>query len=273
MRSCGRIRKEIGHGWTQITHGELRNLEMAVLKLGQGETYRLHTKDREYAAVLIEGACQVELRDGQMGFLGPRRNPFQDMPSGVLVTRDESIRLLATADCLLGIGSSPAGKRIENVILTPTEVGVAMRGADNWAREVRKVCWSDNTKGNMLLAGETCTPSGNWSTIPPHRHQYDVDGEEAPYEEIYFFLFSHPKGYGLIWQFDDEGDLDQAFGLKSGDAVYHNEGYHPTVCSPGTMLYHLTFMAGPRRLSQAQVHQDYQYILDAANMQNQFRPG
>ena len=59
-------------------------------------------------------------------------------------------------------------------MITPTDVKSGMRGADNWRREVRMVCWSDNTRGEMLLAGETCTPSGNWSTVPPHRHQYDV---------------------------------------------------------------------------------------------------
>jgi 5-deoxy-glucuronate isomerase len=272
MRSCGRIRKKIGHGWTQIIQGELHNLQLAVLELEEGDTYQLDTVDREYAAILIRGACQVELQDGRLVHLGPRRNPFEDMPSGVLVTRDETVRFVAVTDCMLGIGSSPAKQKLQNEIVLPAQVDVLTRGADNWTREVRKVCWSDNTEGNLLLAGETCTPSGNWSTIPPHRHQYDVAGEEAPYEEIYFFLFSHPKGYGLIWQFDDEGDMDQAFSLKSGDAIYHNEGYHPTVCSPGTTLYHLTFMAGPRRESRAQVHRDYRYILDKANLENQFTP-
>jgi 5-deoxy-glucuronate isomerase len=272
-RSCGRIRKKIGRGWTQIIQGELQNLEMAVLKLGKGETFVLNTEDREYAAILISGACQVELLDGQAGSLGPRKNPFDDRPSGVLATRDETVRFEAVADCLLGIGSAPAEERVENIIVRPADVDVMTRGSGNWTREVRKVCWSDNTRGNLLLAGETRTPSGNWSTVPPHRHQYDVPGEEAPYEEAYFFQFSHPQGYGLIWQFDDEGDLDQAFSLKAGDAVYHNEGYHPTVCSPGTTLYHLTFMAGLRRESRARVHQDYQYILDEANLENQFTPG
>jgi 5-deoxy-glucuronate isomerase len=272
MRACGRIRKSIGHGWTQITSGELQNLELSALKLGAGDVHALRTSDREYAVVLIEGECQIVLQDGPTGVLGPRLNPYEYLPSGLFVTREEAVTFRAVRPSLLGIASSPATNKLENKIICSHEVEVVIRGADNWSREVRKVCWSDNTRGNMLLAGETCTPSGNWSTIPPHRHQYDVEGEEAAYEEVYFFQISHPQGYGLIWQFNDEGSMDQAFSLKTGDAVYQNEGYHPVVCSPGTDLYHLTFMAGPQRESRARVHKDFEYILNEVNLRNQFTP-
>lgn len=272
MRTCGRIRKEIGQGWTEITAGELRNLEMAVLHLGGGQTHTLQTGDREFALVLIQGECRVSLRSGPGATLGPRRNPFDDLPYALFVSREETVDFEARDSSFFGIASSPAEKKLAHTFITPDQVGAGLRGADNWTREVRKICWSDNTTGNLLLAGETCTPSGNWSTIPPHRHEYDVEGEEAAYEEIYFFQFSRPQGYGLIWQFDDQGDLDQAFSLKTNDAVYQNKGYHPTVCSPGTTLYHLTFMAGSRRESWARVHKDYRYILEEADLENQFRP-
>ena len=272
MRACGRIRKEIGHGWTQITNGQLRNLELAVLRLEKGEKYVLETAGREWAIVLIQGECQFTIGAGPASSLGPRENPFQDMPYALFVSRDEVVGLGASAGCMFGIASSPAEKKLPHSVITPSQVDVSIRGADNWTREVRKICWSDNTEGNLLLAGETCTPSGNWSTIPPHRHQYAAEGEEASYEEVYFFQFSRPQGYGLIWQFDDTGEMDQAFSLKTDDAVYQNEGYHPVVCSPGSTLYHLTFMAGPQRISQARVHQDYRYLLDEMDLGNQFTP-
>lgn len=272
MQSCGRIRKEIEKGWIQITDGELQNLEMGVLSLEAGDKYTLHTKEREYAIVLIQGECEVRLERGLTAILGPRRNPFEEMPFGVFLSRDESVMFSAKEKSLFGIGNSPAKNKMANALITPDKVEKMVRGSDNWTREVRKVCWSDNTEGNLLLAGETCTLSGNWSTIPPHRHQYDVEGEEAPYEEIYFFQFSHPKGFGLIWQFDDEWEMDQAFSLKTNDAAYMSKGYHPVVCGPGTTLYQLTFMAGPRRISKARIHKDYQFLLDEKNMANQYKP-
>jgi 5-deoxy-glucuronate isomerase len=272
MRSCGRIRKEMGNGWTRVTNGELRYLEMAVLQLGKDEDFVLHTEEREWAIVLIQGECRLAIKDRPNVDLGPRENPFEGMPYALFASRDQVITFDAPADCIFGIASSPAAEKLPNTVITPDQVDVSIRGAGNWTREVRKVCWSDNTDGNLLLAGETCTPSGNWSTIPPHRHQYEVEGVEASYEEIYFFQFSGPQGYGLIWQFDDAGEMDQAFSLKANDAVYQNEGYHPVVCGPGTTLYHLTFMAGPQRISQARVHDDYQYLLDDLEMGNQFTP-
>jgi 5-deoxy-glucuronate isomerase len=272
MRSCGRIRKEIHSGWTAITSGQLASLELAVLSLGAGEEFVLDTGDREYAPVLIRGECQVALDSGLAVTLGPRGDPFTDLPSALFASREETVRFRACRESFLGIGSAPAVKKLANSVVTPAEVEVAIRGVDNWAREVRKVCWSDNTAGNLLLAGETCTPSGNWSTMPPHRHQVGEAGEEAAYEEIYFFQFSQPQGYGLTWQFDDEGEMDQAFSLRTNDALYHNQGYHPVVGGPGATLYHLTFMAGPQRISQARIHPAFRHLLQDHGQENPFRP-
>jgi 5-deoxy-glucuronate isomerase len=272
MRSCGRIRKEIHSGWTAITSGQLASLELAVLSLEAGEEFALDTGEREHAAVLIRGECQVALDRGLAVILGPRSDPFQAPPFALFVSREETVRFVARRPSLFGIGSSPATTKLANTVVTPAEVEAAIRGADNWAREVRKVCWSDNTAGNLLLASETCTPSGNWSTMPPHRHQVDEAGEEAAYEEVYFFQFSHPQGFGLTWQFDDEGEMDQAFSLKQNDALYHNQGYHPVVGSPGATLYHLSFMAGPQRISQARIHPAFRHLLQDRGMENQFRP-
>ena len=121
-----------------------------------------------------------------------------------------------------------------------------------------------------MLQVAQCAPSGNWSTVPPHRHQFDVEGEEVPYEEIYYFRFSRPQGFGLIWQFDD--DMDQAFSLKTNDAVYISRGYHPVACGPGAMLYQLTLMSGPRRISQASLHPDYRFLLEEKDLANQYTP-
>ena len=119
---------------------------------------------------------------------------------------------------------------------------------------------------------ETIDLLSNANHLPPHRHQYDVEGREAPYEEIYFYQFDRPQGRGLIWQFDDETGMDQAFSLQTNDAAYMSGGYHPVTCMPGSTLYHLTLMVGPRRMSQASLHPDYRYLLDEKNLQNQYTP-
>ena len=98
MQTCGRIRRPLEKGWTQITNGELKYLEMGVLSLQQGEEYTLQTQEREFAIVLIQGQCEVKLESGLTGILGPRSNPFEGMPFGLFLTREETITFWALAN-------------------------------------------------------------------------------------------------------------------------------------------------------------------------------
>ncbi len=268
--SCGRIRKQLGGGMTPLVDGELKNLRVSALLLAPGASLEIETGASEYACVLVRGDCSVRLGNAPEVPFGPRSDPFRESPYAVLAGRDERVRFTARSESLIGIASAPAEKAFASVLVTPAQVGGGRRGVGNWERDVRFVCWSDNTQGNMLLAGETVTPSGNWSTIPPHRHQYDTPGEEVPYEEAYFFQFSKPQGYGLAWQFDDEGELDQAYSLRPNDLLYMSRGYHPTVAGPGSDLYHLTFMCGAYRISKARVHPDYRFLLEEQNLENPY---
>ena len=272
MLKCGRVRTPIRGGMTQLVEGELQQLRFATLSLSAGGQYSLHSEDRELAVVLICGDCDAVIEGEADCRLGPRSNPFDQPPYALFVGRSNRIGFRAREASLLGIGSAPAARRFANSYVTPEQVATGERGTDNWKRSVRMICWSDNTEGNMLLAGETCTPSGNWSTVPPHRHQYDIPDTEAPYEEVYFFQFSRPHGFGLTWQFDDSGEMDQAYSLRSGDALYMSGGYHPVACAPGSTLYHLSLMAGPQRISRASVHKDYEFLLEENQIQNQYRP-
>ncbi|RPJ55827.1 MAG: 5-deoxy-glucuronate isomerase [Acidobacteria bacterium] len=268
--SCGRIRKPLSEGVTPLLSEELKNLRVSALLLPAGGTFQLVTGEREHALVLVRGDCSIRVGNGMEMPFGPRPNPFEHRPFGLLAGREDTVSLTARCESIIGIGTAPAAKRKASTLVNPDTIGVGYRGVGNWARQVRFVCWSDNTEGNMLLAGETVTPSGNWSTIPPHRHQRDIPGEEVPYEEAYFFQFSKLQGYGLAWQFDDEGELDQAFSLRSNDVLYMSRGYHPTVAGPGSDLYHLTFICGPSRVSKARVHPDYTFLLDEQNLENPY---
>jgi 5-deoxy-glucuronate isomerase len=222
------------------------------------------------AFVLVRGDSDARLSGGISARLGPRDNPFDAPPYGLFVSREETVTFTAMAETLIGAGSAPAAVKMAPTVITPQQIGGGFRGVGNWSRQVRFVCWSDNTVGNFLIAGETVTPSGNWSTIPPHRHQFDIPGEEIPYEEVYFFQFSKPQGFGLAWQFDDAGTMDQAFSIKTNDALYMAAGYHPTACAPGATLYHLTFIAGPHRMSKSRVHDDFRFLLDEHCVENPY---
>ena len=267
---CGRVRKQLGAGWTPLVDGQLANLRVGVLRLGAGETHAFGTGERECAVVLVRGHCAMTTVDGPDFEAGPRPDPFEHKPSGAFVSRDETVRVVAREDSLVAIASAPAERKTANTWMSSDDVRQVERGEGAWGRSVRFVFWPDNSEGNMLLVGETVTPPGHWSTMPPHRHDVYTEGEEMSYEEAYLLQFSRPQGFGLIWQFDDDGEMDQAFSLRDGDAAYMGEGYHPVSCSPAATLYHLTFMAGPRRLSQARLHPDYRFLVEEQGMANPF---
>lgn len=268
--NCGRNRKPIIYGWNQLTDQELNNQKIALLLLKKGEKHTIRTGEDEYSLVILEGEVAFTVRSGVEGTLGPRRNVFDDLPEGLLLTREEEVVLTAVSDCQVGVHYAPAPRKFKNYLMKQDDIRVNERGADNWRRKVRKIFWNDNSEGNVLLTGETVTYPGNWSTMPPHRHEFFEEGKEMPYEEGYLFKFSHPHGFGIIRQFDDK--MDQAFSLKTNDVAYVGGGYHPVVAAPGTYLYHLTCMAGPKRLSRARVHSDYEYLLKDQGLENQFTP-
>ena len=268
--ACGRVRKKILNGWNNILVDELKGLKTAVLKMTPGSMYTIATGNLEYGLVLISGWCAFEIEGGIKGEIGPRKEPFHCPPYALMVTKEEKVVITAKEDSLIGVGMAPAEQKKSNKLITPDITGGGYRGKDNWSRLVRFVIWSDNSEGNCLMMGETVTPSGNWSTMPPHRHQYYIENEEVPYEEAYFFQFSRPQGFALGWQFDDDQEMDTAFSIKDNDTVYMDKGYHPVACAPGANLYQLTVMSGPFRVSRSRLHDDYRFILDENNMDNPY---
>lgn len=266
-----RVRKPIEAGWTELSDDALAQLKVSTLLLAAGDSFAFDTADREYALVLVRGDCRIQVDTGLSGRMGPRENPFEHAPHGAMLGRGQRVQLQAEAETLIAIGSAPAAEALPSSLIRPEDTGGGSRGADNWRRDVRFVCWSDNSAGNLLMAGETCTPSGNWSTIPPHRHELDRPGEEVPYEEAYFFQFSRPEGFGLLRKFDQGYERDEAFTIRHGDVFCIAGDYHPLVCGPGATLYHVTFMAGPYRTSQSSVHPDFTRLLDEKGLTNPFR--
>lgn len=264
--ASGRVRPGTRTGWTKLLDGVFPNLDFGVLKLEPTGTHCFETGDREYGCVLVYGDCTVSAADGSSFRMGPRENPFDQPPFGVLFSRKHRFEIRADADSLIGIGIAPAPEAYPTCYLAPPDVREVERGAENWSRRVRYLFWPDNSEGNQLLMGETIIPSGNWGTIPPHRHDEYIESEEVPYNEAYFFNFSKPRGFGLLWQSNESGTLDETFSIRTGDVAYMGEGYHPVVCGPGADLYQLTIMAGPHRVSRARLHPDYASLTRELNM-------
>lgn len=267
--AVGVIKKAIGSGFTPLLDGEVNRLRFGVLNLAAGESHTFSCEDREYSIVLIQGEARVEGAH-ESAVIGPRMDPFSEKPEGCIFTCGQSVTVTAIRDSFLGVGSAKAEQTMKDCVVHMDDAFAAVRGDGNWKREVRFCVWNDNTVGNQMMMGETVIPAGNWSTFPPHRHSGKLPGETA-YDEAFFMLFRQENGFGMVWQYEDEENLDQVSHFETGSLIYGDKGFHTLVVAPVCDCYQLTVMAGPSRKSSASVDERFKIVLDQSGMVNPYQ--
>jgi len=110
----------------------------------------------------------------------------------------------------------------------------------------------------VLRAGESTevtpyTPTGNWSSYPPHKHDEDRGDVEAVLEETYYFRTrTEPPGAFAVQRiYSPRHGLDLTETVRDGDLLLVPYGYHATAAAHGYDLYYLNALAGNRRTMQA----------------------
>jgi 5-deoxy-glucuronate isomerase len=110
---------------------------------------------------------------------------------------------------------------------------------------------------HRLVVVEVYTPSGSWSSYPPHKHdvhkEHD-DGQllEADLEEVYYYKIDKPGGFAIQRVYTGADSPLQQAGTpidalvlaRSDDVVLVPEGYHPVTSAPGYTTYYLNVLAG-----------------------------
>src|SRR5439155_167953 len=77
-------------------------------------------------------------------------------------------------------------RRREPVLVRPEDVEIEVRGAGNATRQINHIL-KPEFPAERLLVVEVFTPSGNWSSYPPHKHDEDDPPGEVVLEETYYF--------------------------------------------------------------------------------------
>ncbi len=62
----------------------------------------------------------------------------------------------------------------------------------------------DRDVADSLLVTEVFTPSGNWSSYPPHRHDEDNYPEMTYLEETYYHRLNPAQGFGFQRVFTED---------------------------------------------------------------------
>jgi 5-deoxy-glucuronate isomerase len=240
------------------THG-FQFLSFSARKLKPGERVEGDTGNRELGLVLLGGRCSVSSSRGEWTAIGRRPNVFAGMPYALYLPISTEYTVAADTDCDLAFCFCRAEELHAPKLIRPEEVEVEIRGAGNATRQINKII-KPEFPAHRLLIVEVYTPSGNWSSYPPHKHDVHNPPGEVDLEEIYYYRIDRPEGYAIQKVYTPDRRLDETLTVRDGEMVLIPEGYHPVVAAHGYNVYYLNALAGSARSMAASDDPDYLWV-------------
>jgi 5-deoxy-glucuronate isomerase len=246
-------------------------LTMRIRKLSRGEEFSSETGATELGLVILGGRCSVKSPAGSWEGIGRRAHVFDGLPTALYLTVETEFTLIAETDCEVALCFSRAEEKFPARLITPEEVEVEIRGGANATRQINHILKPEFPAQRILLV-EVYTPSGNWSSYPPHKHDVHSPPEEVDLEELYYYKVDRPEGYAIQRVYTSDGRIDQTLTVRDGELVLIPEGYHPVVAAHGYNVYYLNALAGSARSMAASDDPDYAWVRQSWTEQGQRVP-
>ncbi|MBA3360783.1 MAG: 5-deoxy-glucuronate isomerase [Acidimicrobiia bacterium] len=216
-----------------------------VVRLASGETRSIPLGDTEGCVVPISGGCRVETSDGEHFELRGRVDVFDAVPDLCYLPRDIEFTIQSAEGGEFAVASARCQRRTVAFYREAADVAVEIRGAGPASRQINRLLGADVDGPDNLIVVEVLTPSGNWSSYPPHKHDESTP-HEVPLEEIYYFRIGGEAGFGHHRTYTADGAIDETVTVADGDVFLVPRGYHgPSAAAPGYDMYYLNVMAGP----------------------------
>jgi 5-deoxy-glucuronate isomerase len=228
-------------------------LDFGFLRLEANDKYQAKAEGREILAVLLGGKAIFEVNGVRFEEVGGRPNVFSGKPHSVYIPADATFSIEAVGPVEIALPSAPSDEHFEPYVISPSQVANGVWGAANFSRNYHQILTlasQPNLPARRLIVGETYTPSGNWSTYPPHRHQKDNLPIEAYQEEMYYFRVNPSDGFGICRYYNDDQE-EENFTIRDNSIHMMPHGYHTVVSAPGYTTYYLWFLAGTQRKQAA----------------------
>lgn len=216
-----------------------------VRRLAPEETREIRTEQEEVVLVLLGGRCGADWGEGK-NQIGKRAHVFDGLPYALYLPPGCGVRLEAETVCEVAECRVPSSASYAPRLITPRDVAVSLRGGGNASRQIVNVMPPD-FPADKLIVVEVYTPSGNWSSYPPHKHDVHNPPVEVDLDEIYYYRMEHPAGYAYQRLYTPDGQRDVTLIVRDGDVVLVRDGYHPVVAGHGYNVYYLNCLAGSAR--------------------------
>lgn len=229
-------------GWTYVG--------FEAYDLIKGNSLSFKDDDMELCLVLLSGKADVITGDLDLKNIGQRMSVFEDVaPYSVYVPAGKAVTVTATTDLELAVCKAPGKGGFAARLISPRDVTYECRGTGSNMRHIYNIL-PENANADSLLVVEVKTPSGSWSSYPPHRHDVDDLPNVSYLEETYYHRINPPQGFAFQRVYDDEGSIDETMAVHNKDVVMVPKGYHPYGVPHGYTGYYLNVMAGPTRTWQ-----------------------
>jgi 5-deoxy-glucuronate isomerase len=234
-------------------------LTFEVRRFKAGESYESATDSNELGIVALGGLFQARSSRGNWESIGLRTNVFAGMPWALYLSVNTHFTIVAVTDCELAFCYSRAEDVHPPALISPKDVRIEIRGGANATRQINHIL-TPAFPAHRLLIVEVYTPSGNWSSYPPHKHDVHNPPDEVDLEEIYYYRIDRPEGYAIQRVYSRDGKLDETITVRDGELVLVPEGYHPVVAAHGYNIYYLNVLAGSARSMAAVDDPDYAWV-------------
>ena len=221
--------------------------ETDMLKLADGKSYTVDEPGKEFVLVVLYGKCEVKDEGFAFDEVGCRETVFDGAAETAYIGKDTPFTVTAKGgDVKIAVCKAPAEKYYAPYQIKKADVVVKTFGKDSFVRDVA-FTFPETGEANHLYIGEFWVNDGNWASYPPHKHDVDDLPREGALDEIYYFEFDKPQGFGFQAVYSREGDINEVYKIENGDFVEIPRGYHPMTVAPGYKNYCLWIMAGKER--------------------------
>jgi 5-deoxy-glucuronate isomerase len=216
-----------------------------VHKLLPGESWAAKYPEEEAAIVLLGGRCSADWGEGKKT-IGQRKNVFDGLPYVAYLPPGNEIELKAETELEFAECRVPSQRRAPARLITPADVKSGLRGGGNASRQIVDLMPPDFPADKLILV-EVYTPSGNWSSFPPHKHDVHDPPTEVDLDEIYYYRIDRPDGFAYQRLYTRDGERDLTLTVHDQDMVLVRDGFHPVVAGHGYNVYYLNCLAGSAR--------------------------
>ena len=221
--------------------------EADMLKLAEGKSYTVDECGKEFVLIVLYGKCEVRGDGFCFSEVGCRESVFDGAAESAYIGKDTPFTVTAMGgDVKLAVCKAPAEKYYAPYQIKQNEVETKTFGKGSFVREVA-FTFPESKEANHLYIGEFWVEDGGWASYPPHKHDVDDLPREGALDEIYYFEFDKPQGFGFQAVYTSEGDINEAYKIENGDFIEIPKGYHPMTVAPGYKNYCLWIMAGKSR--------------------------